>query len=85
VAPDDPTSVRELRFRHGPNHIIVTAAPDGTGEVRVLDDFFVAVQKDAKRAALKATLKILSVARRWVFEDFLKEGGRLEDLADIEP
>ncbi len=83
MAPDDPGSVRELRFRHGAHHIIVTASPDGSGQVRVLGDVqHMEVPALAKKAALKATVKMLSIARRWVFEEFLKVGGTVEELRD---
>ncbi len=81
MAPDDPASVRELRFRHGSSHIIVIASPDGTGHVRVHGSL-VEMQVDhaERKAALMATLKMLSIARRAVFEAYIKVGGSLEEL-----
>lgn len=81
MAPDDPGSVRELRFRHGANHIIVTASPDGTGTVSVHGNLIESpVDQEDRKAALMATLKMLSIARHAVFEEYTQAGGTLEEL-----
>lgn len=80
MAPDDPSGVRELRFRFGSYHIIVTADPHGGGCVRVIDDFYNAPPAETNRNALASALRLLSVARKWVFDAYLKAGGSLDEL-----
>lgn len=80
VAPDDPGAVRELRFRFGEYHIVVTASPDGAGRVDVIDDFYRAPDVSVSKLALASTLAMLSIARKWVFDAYLKAGGTVEEL-----
>ena len=82
MAPDDPSGIRELRFRHGSNHVIVTVSPDGSGTVRVIGGVYNEIAGDERKDALKAALKMLSVARHLVFEEFVETGGTVEELRE---
>jgi hypothetical protein len=82
MAPDDPSGIRELKFRHGPYHIIVTASPEGTGSVKVIGGglYDMKVSDEEAKEAVKATIKMISIARHWVFEEFKRLGGTVEEL-----
>lgn len=83
MAPDDPGSVRELRFRYGKYHIIVTASPDGAGNVRVIDDFYREPDAQTRKDALASTSAMLSIARHWVFAEYQKAGGTVDELREL--
>lgn len=76
--PDDPE--RELRFRYGPYHVVITVDPDGGGSARVVDHFYVEPPPDEKRKALAAALKMLSIARHLTFDAYVADGGTIEEL-----
>ena len=78
--PDDPTGVRELRFRYDKYHVIVNASPEGDGQVRVINDFFHQPDPETNKKALVFTLNMLSIARRWVLNAYLASGGTLVEL-----
>jgi hypothetical protein len=80
---DDTKTIRELRFNYGRYHVLITVQPEGEeGEVRVLDDFFHSPIPQIRKVALKATLKMLSIARHLVFEAYKQEGGTIQELQD---
>lgn len=83
MAPDDPGGVRELHFRFGRYHILVTASPDGDGAVRVMDDFYNEPPDDVRKDALATVMAMLSNARHWVFEAYLNAGGSVEELREL--
>jgi hypothetical protein len=80
---DDLTGRRELRFKHGTNYVIVTAAPDGTGTITVTDDFNEPPQDPAvTKEAVKDAVKMLSIARHIAWKEFVRLGGSAEELRD---
>jgi len=84
MSPDDPAGTRELRFNYGRYHVIVTAAPDGTGSIAVLDDFYKTAEPDISKEAIRDAVKMLSIARHIAFEAFRRLGGTVEELRDEE-
>ena len=83
IMADDLTGTRELRFKHGKYHVIVTAATDGTGSIRVTDDFHQKPEDPAvAKEAVRDAVKMLSIARHIAWKEFLKLGGSAEELRD---
>jgi hypothetical protein len=80
MSPDDLLGTRELRFKHGRYHVIVTAALDGTGSIKVLDDFYKNADPASAKEALRDAVKMLSIARQIAFEAFKDVGGTVDDL-----
>lgn len=83
VMSDDPTGVRELRFNYKGHHVIITAAFDGTGSIKVTGDFIERpVEPAAAKEAVRDAVKMLSIARHIAWKEFVKLGGTAEDLRD---
>lgn len=86
MSPDDPGGVRELRFRHGTLHVHITAAPDNSGEVKVFGagiiDPALTPTVPEQRDAIKSAVRMLSIARRLAFAEYLKLGGTVEELRE---
>ena len=81
MSPDDRTGTRELRFNYDKHHVIITAARDGTGDIKITDDFHQeAEDKAVAKAAVADAVRMLSIARHIAWEEFVKLGGTVEDL-----
>jgi hypothetical protein len=85
MSPDDLNGKRELRFKHGSYHVILTAALDGTGNIIVTDDFHEKPEDQAvAKEAVRDAVKMLSIARHIAWKEFVKLGGSAEELRDDE-
>jgi len=83
MSPDDLAGLRELRFKHGRYHVILTAALDGKGTITVTDDFHQAPDDlSVAKEAVRDAVRLLSIARHIAWEEFVKLGGTVEELRE---